>query len=121
MDKSLNTCLGSWAELRHDTILYAKQSYSMAEGGGKWPPQPEMPKGYVEPVPEFYARLSALAAMTREGLGSRGLLNELDGASLDHLADLAGELQAIADRLPARSRPTKPLRAFEQPAHIPEG
>ena len=25
-DKSLNTALGSWAELRHDTILYAKQS-----------------------------------------------------------------------------------------------
>ena len=27
--KKLYTALGSWAELRHDTILYAKQSYTM--------------------------------------------------------------------------------------------
>jgi hypothetical protein len=28
VDKQLSTALGSWAELRHDTILYAKQSYT---------------------------------------------------------------------------------------------
>ena len=32
-DKSLNTALASWAELRHDTILYGKQS--AAEGGSE--------------------------------------------------------------------------------------
>ncbi|MEA3255232.1 MAG: DUF3160 domain-containing protein, partial [Candidatus Altiarchaeota archaeon] len=30
-DKELNTVLASWTELRHDTILYAKQSYTMTE------------------------------------------------------------------------------------------
>ncbi|MEZ4643584.1 MAG: DUF3160 domain-containing protein [Chloroflexota bacterium] len=65
LDKQLNTSLGSWAELKHDTILYAKQAYAEMGGGGVNPPLPQEALGYVEPVPEFYARLSALAAMTR--------------------------------------------------------
>lgn len=47
-DKTLNTQLGSWAQLRHDNILYAKQSVSSGL-------QCEYPAGYVEPYPEFYA------------------------------------------------------------------
>lgn len=50
----LNTQLGSWAELRHDTLLYAKQSYSGV-------PSCEYPDAYVEPYPEFYQRLTAYA------------------------------------------------------------
>ncbi len=30
-DKELSTSLSSWTELRHDTILYAKQSYAIEE------------------------------------------------------------------------------------------
>lgn len=97
LDKQLNTALGSWAELKHDTILYAKQVYAEL-GGGPPPPPPEPPKGYVEPVPEFYARLAALTAMTRDGLGSRGLLNELDATSLDTLEGLATSLQTMAEK-----------------------
>ena len=33
-------------------------------------------KGYVEPEPEFYARIAALVGMTRDGLLSRGLLKK---------------------------------------------
>ena len=97
LDKELNTVLGSWAELKHDTILYAKQVYAEL-GGGPPPPPPEPPKGYVEPVPEFYARLAALTAMTREGMESRGLLNELDATSLDTLQTLVLSLQVIAEK-----------------------
>ena len=97
LDKQLNTVLGSWSELKHDTILYAKQVYAEL-GGGPPPPPPEPPKGYVEPVPEFYARLAALTAMTREGLQSRGLLDELDQASLDTLETLARSLQTMAEK-----------------------
>src|SRR5512134_855559 len=95
LDKQLNTVLGSWSELKHDTILYAKQVYAEL-GGGMPPPEPEPPKGYVEPVPEFYARLAALTEMTRTGLETRGLLNEIDAASLDTLQTLALTLQTIA-------------------------
>jgi Protein of unknown function (DUF3160) len=51
--KELETQLASWAELRHDTILYAKQSYSTVVAC-------EYPAGYVEPYPRFYERLGDL-------------------------------------------------------------
>jgi hypothetical protein len=97
LDKQLNAVLGSWAELKHDTILYAKQVYAEL-GAGPPPPPPVPPRGYVEPVPEFFARLAALTAMTREGLESRGLLNALDAQSLSQLEDLAGALQSMAEK-----------------------
>ena len=46
----LNTQLGSWAQLRHDTLLYAKQSYTSGDVC-------EYPDAYVDPYPEFWARL----------------------------------------------------------------
>lgn len=97
MDKQLNTVLGSWAELKHDTILYAKQVYAEL-GGGPPPPKPVPPKGYVEPVPQFYARLAALTAMTREGLESRQLLGENDKASLEKLEELSLALKTMSEK-----------------------
>ncbi len=97
VDKQMNTALGSWAELKHDTILYAKQVYAEA-GAGPPPPEPVPPRNYVEPVPAFYARLAALTAMTRSGLGDRGLLNARDADSLERLEELALDLQAIAEK-----------------------
>jgi hypothetical protein len=97
LDKQLNTVLGSWSELKHDTILYAKQVYAEL-GGGPPPPPPEPPKGYVEPVPEFFARLAALTSMTRDGLQSRGLLNDLDASSLDTIETLATSFQTMAEK-----------------------
>ena len=91
--KDLQTALGSWTELKHDTILYAKQAYAEMGGG----PEESPPKGYVEPVPEVYARLAALTTMTREGLSSRGLLDPQDGESLQRLGTLLNRLQAIAE------------------------
>jgi hypothetical protein len=52
--KQLQTQLASWTELRHNTVLYAKQSYT-SEG------RCEYPTGYVEPYPETYARIKFFA------------------------------------------------------------
>jgi hypothetical protein len=52
--KQLQTGLASWAELRHDTILYAKQSMTAHAIC-------EYPEGYVEPYPTFYETLAQLA------------------------------------------------------------
>ena len=68
LDKQINTSLASWAELRHDTILYGKQSGAEAGDGG--PP----PKGYVEPEAEFYSRLLWLVSTTAQGLEERKLI-----------------------------------------------
>ena len=97
IDKQLSTVMGSFAELKHDTILYAKQAYAEL-GGAPPPPPPAPPRGYVEPVPEFYARLAALTEMTRAGLSKRGLLAEQDEASLRRLGELARSLQAMAEK-----------------------
>jgi len=92
--KDVHTALGSWTELKHDTILYAKQM--MAELGGGPPPEP--PHGWVEPNPEAYARLLALTRMTREGLQSRALLTENTDANLMRLDNLLSFLQDVAQR-----------------------
>lgn len=98
LDKQLNTCLGSWTELKHDTILYAKQVYAELGGGGSQAPTPRLLNGYVEPVPEFFARLAGLTRMTIDGLNSRSLLSEQDAASLQRLYDLAVAFQAMAEK-----------------------
>ena len=92
--KDLHAALGSWTELKHDTILYAKQV--MAELGGGPPPEP--PHGWVEPNPEAYARLLALTRMTRDGLESRGLLTENTDANLLRLDDLLAFLLDVSQR-----------------------
>ncbi len=97
-DKQLHTALGSWAELKHDTILYAKQVYAEMGGGGPAPPRPVPARGYVEPVPDFYARLRGLVQMTREGLGGRQMLSNRDTANLERLTDLLQTLQTMAEK-----------------------
>ena len=83
-DKQLNAALASWAELRHDTILYAKQTYFL----GTPQIQEEKPvEGYVEPVPEFYARMLALTKMAHAGLNDMEVLDEQsdkDFTTLEH-------------------------------------
>lgn len=71
-DKSLATALGSWAEMRHDTILYAKGS--AAECGGF--DDPPVVRAYVEPNAELYNRLLWLTEYARENLSARGILPE---------------------------------------------
>jgi len=47
------------------------------------PPEPQPVVRYVEPVPEFYARMLALTRMTREGLTQLDALNDEEKARLD--------------------------------------
>lgn len=70
--KNLQSGLGSYAQLKHDTILYTKQS--VAEGGGDTLPPP--PRNWVEPEPVAFARLAAAVDLLRDGLSRRGLLSK---------------------------------------------
>jgi hypothetical protein len=92
--KDLQTALGSWTELKHDTILYAKQVMAEMGGGGA----PEPPHGYVEPNPEAYARLLALTQMTFDGLQSRNLLSDLTRGNLSNLVTQLTFLKDISER-----------------------
>ena len=63
--KSCQTVLGGWAQLRHTWALQAKQNMSYGCGS-------EVPPGFVEPVPEFYARLATLVETTEAVLKEAG-------------------------------------------------
>jgi len=91
--KDLHSALGSWTELKHDTILYAKQVQAEMGGGGLDAP----PHSYVEPDPGAYARLLALATMTKDGLEQRGLLSDLIRGNLENLISELGFLQRISE------------------------
>lgn len=71
VDKDLNTALGSWSELKHDTILYGKQSGAEMGGAGF-----KEVVGYVEPNIEVYEKLLWLTKFSRKNLSARGLTIE---------------------------------------------
>ena len=93
--KDLNTFLGSWTELKHDTILYAKQVYAELGGGG---PDQRDDRGYVEPEPYVYARLASLIKMTSAGLEDRDLLSASMKDNLGKLSELALSLKSISEK-----------------------
>jgi hypothetical protein len=93
--KDLNTTLGSWTELKHDTILYAKQVMAEMGGGG---PDEEPPHGWVEPNPEAYARLNALTQMTLNGLTSRNLVTDWSRNTFTNLSSELTFLQKAAEK-----------------------
>ena len=95
----LNSQLGSWAELRHDTLLYAKQSYTMV-------PACEFPDAYVDPYPELWAALGRYAA---RGLALVDMLPANTGGRAGiHFA----EVQTVAQRLEDMARRQLTGQAF---------
>ena len=91
----LHTALTSWTQLRHDTILYAKQSYAVAAGASGVPgTPPPPPPGYIEPVPIFWSRLLAMTQMTSRGLDD---LNVLTPEARSRFTELEELLQRILD------------------------
>jgi hypothetical protein len=98
--KDQQTGFGSYAELKHDTILYAKQSVGEMGGG----PGDTFPRNWVEPDPVPFARLQAMADLERQGLAARGLLSKRLDQLLADYSDLAGFLARVAaDELAGRS------------------
>jgi hypothetical protein len=108
LDRQLNTALASWAALRHNTILYAKQSYTPRHLGIESvepePTLPPPPEGLVEPLPFFYARILSTAMMAQEGLKDLGVLSESSEARLVSLVTTLERLFEICQRQ-IRNRP----------------
>ena len=87
--QKMNTQLASWTELRHDNLLYAKQSYT---GGTIC----SYPYSYVEPFPEFYASLNSLADEAYNYFTS---LNFPDPAIKNKIIYYFGRCKGITDTL----------------------
>jgi len=88
----LNTQLASWAELRHDTILYAKQSYTTGS-------ECEFPDAYVEPYPEFFRAIVRLAERGRAVSADLGLEGGPDAALQTKIDDYFATLARISQTL----------------------
>lgn len=81
--KNLNSSLASWAQLKHDTILYSKQFG--AEMGGF---DGEMPTHYVEPNVELYNRLNWIVDFTLANADKYNLLDDDHRNILEQYKDM---------------------------------
>jgi len=94
--EKLNTQLTSWAQLRHDNILYGKQSYTGGTGCS-------YPYTYVEPYPEFYKRLQVFSENASSFFSGvfEGELLESKDRIIDYYTrygEILGSLEAIAQK-----------------------
>ena len=97
--KDLITSLSSWAELRHDTILYVKQSYTWAVGVLKTSiPIEAKYYGYVEPNPELFARAKFAVDFLNKGLKDQGITTEEVEKSLNKTSVMMERLENISKK-----------------------
>ncbi|WP_437710995.1 DUF3160 domain-containing protein [Sorangium sp. So ce448] len=88
----LNTQLGSWAQLRHDTILYAKQSYTGSQGC-------DFPDAYVEPYPELFQRIARFAGQGQALVDTLDFSLNGNDALANQVSAYFGTLSRIATTL----------------------
>ncbi len=100
-DKTLQTQLASWAQLRHDNLLYTKQSFTTAQVAC------EYPTGYVEPYPDLYAALHSYAQTSGDALAKLDSKGWDDGAIqsqqaaltyFEDVANVAKMLQTLSEK-----------------------
>ena len=94
--KDLNAMLASWAELKHDAILYAKQPAG-AECGGGGPPEPVV-KGYVEPNISFWKKAISLLDNTAHLLKEENMLTEKIGNATERIREEAQFLLNVSEK-----------------------
>lgn len=92
----LNTQLASWAELRHDTILYVKQSYTSGATC-------EFPDAYIDPYPEAFAQLTQFAdegaaLIQTLNFGNATYLQERFVTYFAQLREVTSMLEAMAEQ-----------------------
>jgi len=94
--KMRNTQLASWAHLRHNTILYAKQSYTAEVTCSH-------PKAYVEPYPGFFRAVTSYAQKGRQLFESRS--SNVAGY-FKNLEDISTKLAEVASLTSEGKEPT---------------
>ena len=89
--QKMNSQLGSWTELRHDNVLYAKQSYS----GGYTCFYPHV---YVEPVPEFFGAMKDLALSFKDKMSKLNFSTPYMDYYFTNLFEISDTLESIANK-----------------------
>ena len=94
--KTLNAVLASWAELKHDAILYAKQPFG-AECGGGGLPDPVV-KGFVEPNTGFWKKAGELLDNTSKLLKELGMMTEKVDEATTRMREEVSFLERISEK-----------------------
>ena len=102
--KDLNATLSSWAELKHDAILYAKQPMG-AECGGGGPPDPVV-KGYVEPNTGFWKKAIELLDNTAKLLREQGMMTPKIAQATERIGEELHVLLRVSEKELAGQEPT---------------
>lgn len=94
--QKMNTQLASWTELRHDNLLYAKQSYT----GGI--PACSYPYSYVEPIPAFFEAMKVASNNFIDKINNlpfydEAYKNELNG-HFNYFHEIMDTLKQIAQK-----------------------
>lgn len=103
--QKMNTQLAAWAELRHDNLLYAKQSYTAGITCS-------YPQSYIEPYPELYLRIKALALRTDTFLNGLELERDRFSGFFQNMAATLDTLATIAQKELDRHPFTRAEKAF---------
>ena len=93
--QKMNTQLSSWTELRHDNLLYAKQSYTGGVGC-------LYPYSFVEPFPEFYSSLKIICDNATNYFNTLNFPDEWIKTNIinyfNHFSSTADTLQIISEK-----------------------
>lgn len=102
--KSLISSHATWAELKHDTILYAKQPYAEKGGGDDWDgltsrvkPLP-VPRNYIEPNLSFWELGMKGTGKLFSIYNSFGLMDDETARVLTSLMDMYSRIYAICNK-----------------------
>jgi hypothetical protein len=88
--QKMNTQLAAWAQLRHDNLLYAKQSYT---GGTTC----SFPHSFVEPFPDFYRALQNFARQAQINFSAVDFADlTLKDWILNYFSGMAGTMDTLA-------------------------
>ena len=97
----LSSC-GSWTELRHDTILYVKQSYAEKAGKGSEPTwiidKVTRPISYVEPNLGVLYWLESILNDSEEILAKNGIMSEQFRFKFEDYLSIINALVIIAEK-----------------------
>lgn len=95
--KNINAALASWAELKHDCILYGEQPMGAECGGGEDLPDPVV-VGYVEPNLAYWNKALELLDKTENVLKANGMLTVKAKDITDNMREKVQFLKSVSEK-----------------------
>ncbi|MBX2992062.1 MAG: DUF3160 domain-containing protein [Bacteroidetes bacterium] len=105
--EKINTQQATWAQLRHDNLLYAKQSYTGI-------PICSFPESYVEPVPQFYDAIKTFATLGAQRFQQPPFNNQWIAAYFNGVRSTVDTLGEISRKELSNTPLTNEERSFLQ-------